>query len=134
MTAPVLVIEERDDTLGTWRGMRLLIELGRCDPAVIRDQTALCAWTEKLAARIDMQTYGGPLVEHFGRDELAGHTVIQLIETSNIDVHGYDDDLSATLCVFSCQPFDPLAALEFTVEFFDAGAVRARVVHCYIPA
>jgi len=128
-----LVIEPRDDTIGTWHGSRLLIELGQCDPAVIRSQPALRAWMTQIAAQTDMTPVGPPLLKYFGRDELAGETVIQVTETGNIDGHGYDDDQSITLCINSRNHLDPAAALEHTTKYFDAGTGRARLIHSYIP-
>jgi S-adenosylmethionine/arginine decarboxylase-like enzyme len=139
MTAPDLVIEPRDDTLGTWHGTRLLMELGRCDPAVVRGRLPLATWMKEVAAQTGMVPAGPPLLKHFGRGELAGEIVIQVTEDGNgsvhgnVDVHGFDDDVSAALCVNSRAAFDAAAALAFTRKFFDAGTARARVVHSYIP-
>jgi hypothetical protein len=140
VNTPELAVDPRDDTLGTWDGMRLLMELGGCDPAVVRGRLPLTTWMKEVAGQAGMVPSGQPLLKHFGRDELAGETVIQVTENGNgvvhgnVDVHGFDDDLSAALCVHSLTAFDPAATLAFTRKFFDAGTARARVVHSYIPA
>lgn len=128
-----LVVDKRDDKLGTWNGMRLLMELGGCDPAVVRGRLPLSTWMREVAGQAGMVPVGQPLLMHFGSDELAGETVIQITETGNVDVHGFDDDLFAALCVNARDPFDAAAALAFTRKFYDADTARARVVHSYIP-
>lgn len=42
-----------------------------------------------------MTTYGKPIVEYFGEGALAGWTVIQLITTSNINLHAVPADNTA---------------------------------------
>lgn len=133
MTVRDLVIDERDDTLGTWNGMRLLMELGGCDPAVVRGRLPLSTWMREVAGQAGMTPVGQPLLKHFGRDELAGETVIGVTQHGNVDVHGFDEDGSATLCVNSLAEFDPAAVLAFTRKFYDADTARARVVHSYFP-
>lgn len=133
MTGRDLIVAQRSGPLGTWNGMRLLMEVGGCDPAVIRDRTALSAWTREVTAQAGMVPFGAPLMKHFGHDELAGETVIRMTRTGNADVHGFDEDQSVTLCVNSRTSFDPAATLEFTKKFFDSDTVRARVVESHIP-
>ncbi len=135
MTGPDLVIEPRDDTAGTWRGMRLLMELGRCAPDVVRDRNALTTWMAKVVDQTGMTPVSRPLAKHFGSDELAGETVIQVTDRGNVDVHGFDVDRSATLCAVTFEEeCDAAAVFELTTEFFAADTARARVVHSYLPA
>ncbi len=118
---------------GKWRGMHLIMTLGDCDRALVRSRDALYAYVEHLVHSINMMAYGGPLCERFGKGDLAGETVIQLIETSNIDVHGFDVDGSLCLYVFSCQRFDPDAAVKLTADYFKTDLHELCVIHSYVP-
>lgn len=114
-------------------GTELQLDLGNCDPAIIRIPGELVSWAQLLAEKIEMKWYGRPIEQHFGNEHVRGWTVIQLIETSNISVHANDDNLSAFVNVFSCRPFDTEQATEFTVSFFGARAYRATVAHRTVP-
>lgn len=125
------------DPAGVAFGTELLLDLADCDPLVIGHADALRHYVETLAKRIDMTLYGEPMIEHFGEGDLAGWTVIQLITTSNINIHACDTGPlknTAFINVFSCKPFDTEAATVFTVEYFKAGRSRARAVHRIAPA
>ena len=69
-------------------GYHTLLDCGGCDLQAITNPKVLTAWVKELVDRIEMVPYGEPQVIHFGKNEyhLAGWTVIQLIETSNIDL------------------------------------------------
>lgn len=114
-------------------GMELLLDLADCDPIVINSPQELTSWALLLAEHIGMQTYGEPIVNHFGEGELAGWSVIQPITTSDIKVHAVDVDNTAHVNVFSCKSFDPAAATAFTVDFFRAARHTATVVQRCAP-
>ncbi len=106
-------------SLPVW-GWHLIINAGRCRKDLIADQDYLRGWTKSLVDEINMVAYGEPQVVHFGDGEphLAGNTVIQLIETSNIMSHFCDQDGDTYLDVFSCKEFDPIIALKHFVNHF----------------
>jgi S-adenosylmethionine/arginine decarboxylase-like enzyme len=110
---------------GAW-GRELTIDLAGCDPAMIRDQTALAEWARHLVDEIGMTPYGQPIIQTFGDGALYGHTVIQLITTSSIMVHAVHETLTAYVNVFSCRDFDVASAVNFTVRAFGA---RAHTLH-----
>lgn len=109
-------------------GWHLVINAGKCDKAKIADQDYLRAWTESLVDKINMVAYGTPQVVHFGDGEphLAGNTVIQLIETSNIMSHFCDQDGDTYLDIFSCKEFNPETALQHFAEWFEPEAIEYR--------
>ncbi len=65
-------------------------------------------------------TKHGPLViEHFGDDpKIAGLSVYQLIETSNINAHMVDSSKNIYLDVFSCQKYNPNEVKEILIDEF----------------
>lgn len=114
-------------------GTELLLDLGGCDTRVIRDSRELVTIVQLCAEKIGMAMHGQPLVQHFGQSEVAGWTVVQLITTSNINVHAVDGDNSAFVNVFSCRPFDTDLAAAFLVDCFGAAAHTATVVTRRVP-
>lgn len=90
-------------------GKELTIDCYGCDMGSIQDKHHLRAWVINLVKEIKMVAYGDPQIIHFGKGDpkLAGNTVLQFIETSNITAHFNDFDGSAAINVFSCKDFDP---------------------------
>ena len=57
---------------------------------------------------IDADKYGPLVIEHFGNNKkIAGISMFQLIETSNINAHMVDFNKNIYLDVFSCKKYDP---------------------------
>ena len=73
-----------------------------------------------------MRAYGEPVCEHFAAHdpEAAGHSLVQLIETSSITGHFVDRSGDAYIDVFSCKSFDLEAARSLVDEYFRPAAVR----------
>lgn len=117
----------------TWWGKRMLIDLGGCDPAVIRDPAKMNVIIRRLVQKIGMQAYGRPQMQHFGEGDKAGWTIQQLITTSNIDFHANDETGSVFINLFSCNNFDENLALVFLVSSFGAAHHRSQVIHHHIP-
>lgn len=114
-------------------GTELILDLAGCDPLVIGHADALTFWAAELAKKIGMQTYGDPIVQLFGEGSLFGHTVIQLITTSNISVHAVNADNSAFINIFSCGAFDAADAAAWTIQYFKAVASSVRVLTRRVP-
>ena len=66
-----------------------------------------------------MVAFGEPTVVHFGTENKAGYTLVQLIETSNICAHFVEESNDIYLDVFSCKPFEP-ADVESVVNLYFA--------------
>lgn len=111
-------------------GHHMVLDLGRCRPEVATDPDALRRFVTTLVDAIRMTAYGEPMVVHFGEHdpELAGWTVVQLIETSNIMAHFMDGSGDAYLDVFSCQEFDPEVVLAVVAQMLAPERVTTRML------
>jgi len=89
-------------------GYHIQCDVKGCDKSLVTNELYLKKWVTDLVSEIDMIAYGDPQVIHFGEKEidLAGYTVIQLIETSNIMAHFCDVTGDAYIDVFSCKEYD----------------------------
>ena len=107
-------------------GYHTLLDCGGCDKAAITDPKILESWVKTLVKRIDMVPYGEPQIVHFGTGEyhLAGWTVIQLIETSNIIAHFNDNTCEGYIDIFSCKEYDIDDAIEVVKEYFNPTKIR----------
>ena len=113
------IVKEYADS-GAW-GLLTSIDLHGCDPALIRDADAIKRFVEELCVRIDMKRFGPCQVVNFGEDEkVAGYSMVQLIETSNISAHIANNTDRMFLDVFSCCYYNPRVIAEFAKKFFRA--------------
>lgn len=99
-------------------GYHLTLDIGGCDPDLIRSKNNVAAFAKVLVDKIDMVAYGEPQVVHFGDGDKEGFTLVQLIETSNITGHFCNSTNTAYLDVFSCKDFDPAVVKEVAKQFF----------------
>ena len=109
-------------------GYHLILDCYECNPNLIRDKTNITSFARSLVDRIDMKAYGEPQVIHFGSDDKAGYTLVQLIETSNICAHFAEESNTVYLDVFSCKLYKINDVLEVVKEFFDPKRIRERYV------
>jgi S-adenosylmethionine/arginine decarboxylase-like enzyme len=107
-------------------GYHAIFDCANCDFASITNPDVLKEWVEALVEEIEMVPYGDPQIIHFGHNEehLAGWTVLQFIETSNIMAHFCDNSREAYIDVFSCKPFSVEIALEVISRFFHPTKIR----------
>jgi S-adenosylmethionine/arginine decarboxylase-like enzyme len=109
-------------------GILTSVDLYGCNPETIRDAERIKRFVVDLCELIDMKRFGECQVVHFGQDErVAGYSMIQLIETSLISGHFANQSNAAYLDIFSCKPYDPDEAAEFTRSFFEAEFMEVRV-------
>ena len=99
-------------------GYHYTLDIGGCDPDLIRSKNNVEAFAKVLVDKIDMVAYGEPQVIHFGDGDKEGFTLVQLIETSNITGHFCNSTNTAYLDVFSCKDFDPKTVNEVAKQFF----------------
>lgn len=116
-------------------GEHLILDLTECNDNMVNPEF-LANWVKQLVKDIDMVAYGEPQVIHFGKGDpkLAGYTVLQFIETSNILMHSCDDKKDCYLDVFSCKPFDASIVIKSVQDnfapkhidqrFFTRGVIR----------
>jgi S-adenosylmethionine/arginine decarboxylase-like enzyme len=118
---------EKNRQAGPW-GWHLALNLYECDPGLIRSADVIHAYVIALCELIKMRRFGDPTIVHFGEDErVAGYSLVQLIETSNICGHFANESNAAYIDIFSCKYFDPTVASNFTIATF--AAQKATGVH-----
>jgi len=118
---------EKTRQAGPW-GWHLALNLYDCDPELIRSAEAIYDYVVRLCDLIEMRRFGEPTIVHFGEDErVAGYSLVQLIETSNVCGHFANESNAAYIDIFSCKYFDPEAAAAFSQEAFRAA--KAAGVH-----
>lgn len=109
-------------------GMHTTIDLYGCIPCTIRDKSYIEWFTYQLCQTIGMKPYGETVVVHFGEEErVAGYSMYQLIETSNISAHFANESNTIYLDIFSCKPYDPLLAAQLTQQVFGAESYQMNI-------
>lgn len=110
----------------TW-GWHLIIDIGSANDKV-KDPEFLKQWVQQLVKDIDMVAYGEPQAIHFGHGEphLAGWTILQFIETSNILCHFCDEHNDGYIDVFSCKEYDPAIVIKSINDNFEPKTMDQR--------
>lgn len=109
-------------------GYHLMLDCSGCNEYAIRDYDTIYNFTKQLVKDIDMVAYGEPQIIHFGKDDKAGYSLVQLIETSNICGHFVNQDNTVYFDVFSCKPFDNDVVIGLVKKYFDAVKIRINYV------
>lgn len=106
-------------------GWELMLDLYGCDLEVISSREKIVGFVKELCDLIQMKRYGEPWAERFGlaKVETAGHTVVQLIETSSIVAHFSEFKRSVYFEIFSCKPYNKDQVVEFAKNYFKADRV-----------
>lgn len=99
-------------------GYHSMFDCRSCDLDSIKNSDNIRNFAKSLVDAIDMKAYGEPQIVHFGEDNKAGYTLVQLIETSNICAHFCDDGGDAYIDVFSCKPYDRDIVRDQIIQFF----------------
>lgn len=106
-------------------GYHLIINLGQCNPNTIRNKQKIEEFVIELCDLIQMKRFGECVIVNFGEDErVAGYSMFQLIETSNLSGHFVNISNDVYLDIFSCKEYDISDALIFSIDFFDAKTVN----------
>ena len=109
-------------------GLSSAIGIYGCDPDLIRDAGAIRRFVIELCDRIQMRRFGECHVVDFGEDDrVAGFSMFQLIETSNISAHFANASNAVYLDVFSCKAYEPDTVAVFAKEFFRGKSVTINV-------
>ena len=102
-------------------GLSSSIDLSGCDANFIRNEEKIKEFVVKLCELIDMKRFGECKVVNFGEDEeVAGFSMMQLIETSLISAHFANKTNRVFLDVFSCKYYSPKTTAEFAKKYFKA--------------
>ncbi len=120
-------IREQYKKENAW-GLLSSIDIYNCDPDKIKSKEAIIEYVSRLCQLIDMRQYGEPIVVHFGKGQTKGFSLVQLIETSLISGHFANESNRAFIDIFSCKPYDPEKAAEFSKDFFGGSNYRLNVL------
>lgn len=117
-------------------GYHLVIDAGKCNHDAITSKEKIKEFVDDLVYKIAMKAYGEPIIEHFATHDpdKAGHSLVQLIETSNISAHFVDKDDSAFVDIFSCKPFDTKVAIDVIKKYFEPQYVTSHLMLRQAPA
>lgn len=113
-------IREEYKEKNAW-GLHSAIDLHGCNPETIRNAEEVKRFVYELCEAIKMKRFGECVVVDFGEDpKVAGFSMFQLIETSNISAHFANETNRTFLDVFSCCYYNPRVVAEFAKKFFGA--------------
>lgn len=114
------LIKKEYDKINAW-GISTSIDLYNCAPSIIRDADLIKKYVYELCELINVNRFGDCIVVHFGeKEEIAGYSMTQLIETSLLSGHFANATNTAYLDIFSCRYYDPNVVAEFAKKFFEA--------------
>jgi len=120
-------LREQYEKDNAW-GLLSSIDKYNCNPNRIRDKEVIAGYVSRLCKLIDMKRYGEPIIVHFGKGEIEGFSLVQLIETSLISAHFANETNRAFIDIFSCKLYDPEKAAQFSMEFFGGTHYRLNTV------
>jgi len=113
---------------GEW-GLMVSVDLRKCDLSKISSKEVITQFAIDLAKYINMKRYGDPIVVRFGEnDKVAGYSLVQLIETSQISGHFADSRKQAFIDVFSCREFPPKKTAQFCKKYFGAKSMDYAIM------
>jgi S-adenosylmethionine/arginine decarboxylase-like enzyme len=110
---------------GNHWGLSTLLTIEDCNICYITDKKFLCGFIGDLVDFLDMQQYGEPVIERFGKGDLLGFSVVQLIHTSCITMHFSEVDQRAFIDIFSCKGYEPSAVAEYCTGYLMGSSYTA---------
>lgn len=110
-------------------GKELILDCQRGRQESITSRDLIKDFLVELVEEIKMIAHGEPWIEHFGEDDKAGFTAIQLITTSNITMHFCDSTGDFYLNLFSCKDFDDLQVIKKVQSVFGPESISRRVLY-----
>ena len=105
---------------------RLLIE-GLHGREITRDDVE--RYLVEVAAHLGLRTYGSPIVHApggAGKDDNEGLDAFIPLIDSGISLYVWSKRRFFAAVLFTCKAFDAQAALDFTRDYFAAGAIESR--------
>lgn len=128
MPEPTTGGDRRPQSKDPW-GWHLVLNLYGCSPERIKSAEVIRQFVIELCDLIEMRRFGEPTIVNFGDDpRVAGYSLVQLIETSNICAHFADESSAVYIDIFSCKKFDPDTAAAFCIETFGAQSYSATFI------
>ena len=113
--------------MNSW-GLHTVHNIFKANPDKIRCATTIYNFNKALVKKIDMVPFGEPQIIHFGKDNKAGYTLNQLIQTSNITAHFVEETNDFYLDVFSCKDFKPQDVEEVIQEYFTPQNISTQIL------
>lgn len=121
--------------LGENYGYELIVDLHHCEVATFT-RDSLTNYFSQICRLIDMQLceihfwddVGVPEDERQAAPHTKGTSAVCFILTSTIVVHTLEMLKAVYVNIFSCKPFDPKLAEEFTKKWFEAGSCRSTFI------
>ena len=109
-------------------GLSASFDIHGCNARAIRDKETINLFTTELCEYIDMEPYGDCIVVHFGRDpRVAGISMLQLIQTSNLSAHFANETNRAYPDIFSCKYYNELKAGWFIMRYFGGSSFSLTI-------
>ena len=111
-------------------GKHVILDIKGCNLARATDPEYLKFFTKELVRVIEMVAYGEPQAVHFADNtDLAGWTIVQLIETSSIIGHWLDINGDVYLDIFSCKDFDENRAKSLIEQCFSPEEIKLQIFY-----
>lgn len=109
-------------------GQHLILDLDGCPKSLISNYDNIRNWNDDLIKTIDMKAFGEPFLEHFAeeKEETAGYTLLQPIETSNTAAHFAERLGQVYLDIFSCKAYDIEDAIGIAIKYFEPKTIVIR--------
>lgn len=109
-------------------GLSMTCDLKNCQEILVKSRSAIKSFVDQLIQIIDMKKYGDIHIVHFGqKEEVAGFSFFQLIETSNVSGHLVDKTRNVYLDICSCKIFDPWKVEEFSRNYWVADETEMSI-------
>jgi S-adenosylmethionine/arginine decarboxylase-like enzyme len=99
------------------KGDGLHINLGRCRLHIADDPAGLRKIIDKLIKLTGLQRLGKGDVQ-VGASYLPGVSVVQVIETSHIAIHGFTINNCYQITIVSCKPFEGKKVVSYVAKTF----------------
>ncbi len=107
-------------------GILTSIDLHDCDPELVRSAKDIEKFVRELCDLIEVTRFGECQIVHFGeKEEIAGFSMTQLIETSLVSGHFVNSTNAIFLDVFSCKYYDPEVVTKKAEEFFKSKSSKS---------
>jgi S-adenosylmethionine/arginine decarboxylase-like enzyme len=108
-------------------GYHLIMDAAGCDPEAIT-KPRIREFIQTLITKIHMIAFGPTRIIKFGRGKIAGLTVMQFIEKSDITIHFLEQTNDAYFDLFSCKSFDPAVAIKLFKHYFNPIHIKTKFI------